>query len=426
MSTPEPFQINIPQADLDDLRSRLQYTRWPDEQPGIEWQQGIPRNTMRELVGYWVDGFDWRSQEQRLNSFDQITTIADGAHVHAVHARADDPNAPALLLLHGWPSSFADYIDILQPLRKHFHLVVPSLPGFAFSGPTPGPGWGSQRMVGAMAALMDQLGYRRFGVHGTDLGAMVGRRLGIDYPDRITIVHTGGIVGGPGNDDELTDNERARGAGRGAYMTKHSGYAMQQSQAPQTLGYALTDSPAGQLAWIAEKLMSAWPDPQTPIDQDAILTTVSIYWFTATAASSARVYWEGGRDLSWFQPLEPSNTPTAVAYSPTAPHKECRSAASPNASTRSPAGPNTTAADTSPFSKSPNSSSTTCLRPSAENGSFARKDRRCGRHLWSCPHPFPGGTETDAGLSTSQTAMTSTRSSMPTKSSALGVYRQAA
>lgn len=232
-----------------------------------------------------------------------------------MHARAQDPAAPALVLLHGWPSTFADYADLVAPLRERFHVVVPSLPGFAFSGPTPGPGWGARRMAGAIAALMDQLGYRRFGVHGTDLGAMVGRWLGIDHAERITTLHTCGIVGGPGNDDELTDAERRRTAGRREYMTQHSGYAMQQCQRPQTLGYGLTDSPAGQLAWVAEKL-SDWADPQTPIDRDAILMTASLYWLTGTATTSARVYWEGGRDGSWFRPPEPSTTPTAGAVFP--------------------------------------------------------------------------------------------------------------
>lgn len=315
-TSPTPFQIHVLDAQLKDFRSRLVGTRWPDEQPDVAWQQGIPLGTMQELAAHWADEFDWHAQERRLNAHDQITTTAGGAHLHAVHARAKDPDALTLLLLHGWPSTFADYADLVVPLQEHFHVIVPSLPGFAFSGPTPGPGWGARRMASAMAALMEQLGYERFGVHGTDLGAMVGRWLGIDHADRVTTLHTCGIVGGPGDDDELTDEERRRAGSRKDYMTKHSGYAMQQSQRPQTLGYGLTDSPAGQLAWVAEKLMSDWPDPQTPINRDAILTTASLYWLTATATSSARVYWEGARDGSWFAPPEPSSTPTAVAVFP--------------------------------------------------------------------------------------------------------------
>lgn len=315
-TNPTPFRINVADADLEDLRLRLERTRWPDEQAGVGWQQGIPLSTMRELAAHWAEGFDWRAQEERLNALDQVTMIADGAHLHAVHVRAEDRDAPALQLLHGWPSTFADYADLVAPLRERFHVVVPSLTGFAFSGPTPGPGWSTRRMAGAMVALMDQLGYTRFGVHGTDMGAMVGRWLGIDHAERVTTLHTCGIVGGPGHDDELTDDERRRARARDEYMTKHSGYAMQQSQRPQTLGYGLTDSPAGQLAWVAEKLMCDWPDPRTPIARDAILTTASLYWLTATATTSARAYWEGGRDGSWSLPPEPSTTPTAVAVFP--------------------------------------------------------------------------------------------------------------
>ncbi len=315
-NTPSLFQIEIPDSDLEDLRVRLARTRWPDEQPGVGWQQGIPLEVMRELAAYWADGFDWRARERRLNAHPQITTIAGGTHLHAVHARAKDANALALVLLHGWPSTFADYSDLVAPLQERFHVVTPSLPGFAFSGPAPGPGWGVRRMASAIASLMDQLGYRRFGVHGSDTGAAVGRWLGVDYPDRVITLHSCGTVGAPGPDDKLTDEERRRVSGRDEYMQRHSGYAIQQSQRPQTLGYGLTDSPAGQLAWIAEKLMCDWPDPQTPIDRDAILTTASIYWHTATATTSARAYWEGARDSSWYAPPEPSTTPTAVAVFP--------------------------------------------------------------------------------------------------------------
>jgi epoxide hydrolase len=311
----DPFRIDIPEHDLQDLRDRLGRTRWPDEQEGVGRDQGLPLSTARDLAARWREDFDWRAQEARLNELAQFRAVVDGAHVHFVHERAAHPDAPALLLLHGWPSTFADYADLVGPLRECFHVVVPSLPGFAFSGPTPSIGWGVRRMASALAELMTRLGYERFGVHGADTGAAVGRWVGVDHPDLITTLHTCGTVGGPGPDDELTEEERTRAGGRDVYMREHSGYALEQSQRPQTLGYALTDSPAGQLAWIAEKLHD-WADATTPIPDAAILTTASLYWLTATATSSARVYWEGGRDGSWFLPPEPSTAPTAVAVFP--------------------------------------------------------------------------------------------------------------
>ena len=315
-TTPRAFKIHVSDEQLMDLRRRVGATRWPDEQDGVGWEQGLPVATARELADRWVNRLDWRGVEARLNRFEQLLTVAAGARVHAVHVRAEDPRAPALVLLHGWPSTFADYAQLIEPLSEHFHVVAPSLPGFAFSGPTPGMGWSTRKMADAIADLMRQLGYTRYGVHGSDMGALVGRWLGIDHAEHVTLLHACGFPGMILGDDELTDAERERGAGRSRYMSHHSGYAMQQSQAPQTLGYALTDSPIGQLAWVAEKLLWAWPDPETPIDRDAVLTTVGLYWHTATATSSARAYWEAAHDGTWWRPPEPSSTPTAIAVFP--------------------------------------------------------------------------------------------------------------
>lgn len=309
------FRLAVPQEDLDDLHARLDRTRWPDEQEGVGWSQGLPLREAQDLAGAWR-AFDWRAREAQLNELSQFETEIDGAHLHFVHERAEDPNAPALLLLHGWPSTFADFAGLIPALRADLHLVVPSLPGFPLSGSTPGPGCGARWIADVLAKLMTRLGYERFGVHGADAGAATGRLLGVHYAERITTLHSAGIAdGGPGVDDELSEEEQRRVAGHDEYMQRHSGYAFEQSQAPQTIGYALTDSPVGQLAWVAEKLHN-WADDKTPVPRSAILTTASLYWLTKTATSAARIYWEGGRDGSWFLPPAPSQTPTAVAVFP--------------------------------------------------------------------------------------------------------------
>lgn len=315
-STVTTTRIHVPDADLADLRDRLARTRWPDEQPGVGDTQGVPLAVARELADAWA-AFDWRAREDALNAFHQVRVEdAAGTPVHAIHERSADPDAPALVLLHGWPNTLADLAGLVPALREHAHVVVPALPGFPLSGPTPGPGWGTPRLADAVAALMSALGYERFAVHGADTGAIVGRHLAVEHAERVTLLHSVGIdAPPPAPDDELDDEDRARLAEGDEYLYQHSGYAMEQSQRPQTLGYGLTDSPVGQLTWIAEKLRD-WADPATPVPREAILTGASLYWFTASAPSAARLYWEGGQDGSWFAPPAPNPTPTAVAVFP--------------------------------------------------------------------------------------------------------------
>ncbi|HZD67655.1 MAG TPA: epoxide hydrolase [Actinomycetes bacterium] len=331
--TIRPFRIDIPQADLDDLRDRLARTRWPDELPGVGWAYGVPLAYLKELAAYWRDGYNWRRHEARLNEFPQFTTTIDGAGVHFLHVRSPAPDALPLILTHGWPGSIVEFLDVIGPLtdpRAHggdpadaFHLVIPSIPGYGFSGPTRDTGWTTSRVASAWAELMARLGYQRYGAQGGDWGAFVAPQLGRVDPDHVVGVHLnaatfGFIPFGPVDPDELatfTDAEKARlqrlntsTAGPG------NGYFEIQATRPQTLAYALTDSPVGQLAWIVEKFKEwthAAEVPEDAVDRDQLLTNVMLYWLTGTANSSARLYYENTH--AGFQAQQPGTTPTGVA-----------------------------------------------------------------------------------------------------------------
>ncbi|MFD0905310.1 epoxide hydrolase family protein [Actinomadura sediminis] len=302
-----PFKIDIGREVLDDLDERLARTRWPDELPGVGWDRGVPAGYLRELAEYWRTRYDWRVHEAALNGFPQFTTVIDGQNVHFLHVRSPEPDAVPLLLLHGWPGAFTDFLDVIGPLsdpRAHgaepsaaFHLVIPSLPGFGFSTPLAGPGMDAARMAAVFAELMERLGYGRYGVHGYDTGSWVGPKLGLAAPDRVIGVHVNAMITFPagveGEMDGLSDAERDRWR---RMQDFNDGYLQCNSKRPQTVGYGLHDSPSGQLAWIVEKFKEltepAGGLPEDAIDRDRILTTVSLYWLTGTAASAAQVYYE--------------------------------------------------------------------------------------------------------------------------------------
>jgi pimeloyl-ACP methyl ester carboxylesterase len=329
METPKPFRVDIPQTALDELRYRLAGTRWPDELPGVGWEYGVSRDYLTELVEYWRTGYDWRSHEARLNAVPQFTTEVDGQTVHFLHLRSPEPNALPLIITHGWPSTVYDFLDILGPLtdpRAHgrdpadaFHVVAPSLPGFAFSGPTRQTGWGVNRVARAWAELMRRLGYRRYGAQGGDFGSIVSPELGRIDPEHVVGVHVNALANAatpadPGELDTLTETDREQADQNQRWWYPHSGYATQMSTRPQTIAYALNDSPAGQLAWNLEWFVD-WDPTQsdrTPVGQDAILTNVSTYWLTATAGSAARLYRESGAE-AWGKRPAPSPVPTGVA-----------------------------------------------------------------------------------------------------------------
>ena len=324
-----PYRIDIPQGALDDLRDRLGRTRWPDELPGVGWDLGVPLDYLKGLAGYWATAYDWRGQEAALNEFAQFTTVIDGQNVHFLHVRSPEPEALPLLITHGWPGSIAEFLDIIGPLvdpaahggdpADAFHVIAPSIPGFGFSGPTHETGWNTVRVARAWVELMRRLGYERYGAQGGDTGALVSPELGRIDPKHLAGIHVNNLLTFPsGQLDDLSDADQGRLKLMQRWQNEMSGYASIQSTRPQTLAYALTDSPAGQLAWIVEKFKE-WTDPaaelpEDAVDRDRLLTDVSIYWLTATAGSSARLYYEGAK--SWGQANEPSAVPTGVAVFP--------------------------------------------------------------------------------------------------------------
>jgi epoxide hydrolase len=338
--TIRPYRIDIPQADLDDLNARLDRTRWPDELPGVGWAYGVPRDYLRELVRYWRHEYDWRAAEARLNTWPQFTTTIDGADIHFAHIRSPEPDATPLIITHGWPGSIVEFTEVAGPLtdpRAHggdpadaFHLVIPSIPGFGLSGPTRQTGWEYQRIAAAFAELMERLGYPRYGAQGGDWGAAISRELGRIRPDHIIGVHLNLIPDSAATSEPdaaelaalspaerertLASWQRTREWGR-----EQAGYVAIQSTRPQTLAYALTDSPVGQLAWIVEKFKE-WTDsrdrPEDAVDRDLLLTNVMLYWLTGTAGSSARIYYERAHADYWDRPPEPSTAPTALAVFP--------------------------------------------------------------------------------------------------------------
>ncbi len=322
-----PFRIDIPQEDLDDLRARLARTRWPDQLPGVGWDYGIPLAVVQELAEYWRDGYDWRVHERRLNAFPQFTTTIDGQNVHFLHVRSAEPGALPLIMTHGWPGSIVEFMNVIGPLTDPgahggnpadaFHLVVPSIPGYGFSGPTRDRGWNAPRVARAWDELMGRIGYERYGAQGGDWGSAISRELGLIAPEHLIGVHLNMLI--PQTRDEpadLTDQEKARLEAARRFRSDGSGYFMIQATRPQTVAYALTDSPAGQLAWIAEKF-NEWTDGGLPeaVDRDQMLTNISVYWLTGTAGSSARLYFEAAHSGSWGPPAV-STVPTGIAVFP--------------------------------------------------------------------------------------------------------------
>jgi len=327
-----PFRIAIPQADLDDLHARLARTRWPDELPGVGWRRGVPLGYLKELAAYWADGYDWRAHEAKLNQFPQFTTI-DDQPIHFLHVRSPEPDALPLLVTHGYPSSVAEFLEIIGPLtdpRAHggdpadaFHVVAPSLPGFGFSTPLRAAGWESGRTAKAWVELMRRLGYTRYGAHGGDIGAGVSGDLsGLD-PDRVVGAHVNtdpmalALLGFlPAELDGLSETEKASHQRLRQYGEDGKGYLQIQGTRPRTLAYGLTDSPAGQLAWIAEKFKE-WTDPtkelpDDAVDRDQLLTNVSVYWFTRSGASAATFLYEAAHAVREWGAPAPAPTGFAV------------------------------------------------------------------------------------------------------------------
>ncbi|MDG4792786.1 epoxide hydrolase family protein [Micromonospora sp. WMMD1082] len=330
-----PYRIDIPQADLDDLARRLAETRWPAALADDGWDRGVPVSYLRELAEYWRTTYDWRAAEAELNRYPQFVTEIDGANVHFLHARSPEPDARPMIISHGWPGSVAEFLDVIGPLtdpRSHggdpadaFHLVIPSLPGFGFSGPA-APGWRPARIARAWAELMRRLGYDRYLVQGGDAGAVISMELGRVDPEHAAGVHVNMLMTFPSGDPEeltgLNESDQERLGRMARFDAELSGYMKLQATRPQTLAYGLTDSPVGQLAWIVEKFKE-WTDsakvPEDAVSRDRLLTLVSIYWLTATAGTSAALYYEdaaGLRDITTGVAPAPVTVPIGVAVFP--------------------------------------------------------------------------------------------------------------
>ena len=315
------FRIDVPQAELDDLRDRLVRTRWGSDIPGTGWSRGVPTEYLKALAAYWADGFDWRKAEAELNEFPQFTTLVDGQNLHFLHVRSENPDAVPLLLIHDWPCSFVQFADVIRPLARDFHVVVTSTPGTGFSGPLGEAGWNTGRIAGAFNQLMDRLGYARYGVQGTGGGAWIATETGRQAADRVVGVHVNGLVtfpsGDPAEFEGLTEAEQGRLARLEEFREDRMGFNAIQSTRPHTLAHGLHDSPVGQAAWIAEKFKE-WTDPAAELPEDAVgldrlLTNISVYWFTGTAGSSANLYYEAGHDPSAWAPKPRGTVPTGVA-----------------------------------------------------------------------------------------------------------------
>ncbi len=327
MSPIRPFQIAVPQAQLDDLRRRLSATRWP--QPVVsDFSHGQPVSLVRELAEYWATGYDWRAQEAALNRIPQFMTEIDGQPIHFMHVRSPQPNAFPLILSHGWPSSPAEYLDLIGPLtdpQAHgldasvaFHLVIPSLPGMGLSSPLAGPGWDATRTAAAWDKLMKRLGYERYGAQGGDAGALVTRELGILAPQGLAGIHLQQIFafpsGAPGEMEALSPFEQAGLANLGNFQ-KYAGYADIQSKRPGTLAFGLVDSPTALLAWNAELFYGFEGENAPQVNRDRFLTHVSLYWFTGTGGQAAESYFANAQTGAGYREL-PNHTPTAVASFP--------------------------------------------------------------------------------------------------------------
>jgi pimeloyl-ACP methyl ester carboxylesterase len=308
-----PFRIEVPQDALGDLRERLGRTRWPEAETVDDWSQGVPLSYLRELCRHWAEDYDWRATERRLNLLPQFRTEVDGLGIHFLHVRSPHPDALPVVLTHGWPGSVVEFLKVIGPLTDPtahggdaadaFHLVIPSLPGYGFSDRPTRPGWGVERIARAWARLMARLGYRRYGAQGGDWGTSVSTAIAQQDPDHVAGIHLTPPLAppDPATLDDLTDRERAALASLEHAAEWESGYSQEHATRPQTIGYALVDSPAALCAWIVEKLW-AWTDHdgqlETVLTRDELLDNVMLYWLPGTGASSARLYWESIRQVN--------------------------------------------------------------------------------------------------------------------------------
>ncbi len=327
MSEIRKFQLEVTDAVLDDLKKRLSMTRWPNKETPEDWSQGIPLGYMKELCDYWQHEYDWRAREERLNRFPQFITEIDGVDIHFIHLPSVHQNAQPLIITHGWPGSVVEFHKVIEPLadptahggntEDAFHVVVPSLPGYGFSGKPEVTGWGIEKIADVWGELMARLGYDHYFAQGGDWGAMVTTHIGLQDKEHCDAIHLNMPVVIPDANTmaELTPSEQASLMSMKFYQDWDSGYSKQQSTRPQTVGYGLVDSPSGQAAWIIEKFYQ-WTDcnghPENAISRDELLDNVMMYWLSKSAASSARLYWESFKN----PPQDEVDIPTGCSIFP--------------------------------------------------------------------------------------------------------------
>jgi pimeloyl-ACP methyl ester carboxylesterase len=322
-----PFRIDVTHAQLDDLADRLRRTRWPERETVEDWSQGIPLSYVQDVCRYWADGYRWRDTEERLNALPQYRTEIDGLGIHFLHVRSPETDALPLVLTHGWPGSIVEFLKVIGPLTDPvahggesadaFHVVCPSLPGYGFSDKPTRHGWNVPRIAKAWGVLMDRLGYTRYGAQGGDWGAAVTTAIGRQDAEHCVGIHLNMVPAWPAGSglENLTDAEQASLADMTEHLHSGTGYSKQQSTRPQTVGYGLVDSPAGQAAWILEKFW-AWTDcdghPENILSRDELLDNVMLYWLPGAGASSARLYWESFADFG----ADAVTIPTGAAIFP--------------------------------------------------------------------------------------------------------------
>ncbi|MEP5765919.1 MAG: epoxide hydrolase family protein [Halieaceae bacterium] len=322
-----PFEVNIPQSELDDLHARLANTRWPEQELVEDWNQGMPLAYTRELAEYWANDYDWRRWERTLNSWPQFITNIDGIDIHFLHIKSPHENALPMVMTHGWPGSIVEFHKTIEPLTNPedpadaFHLVIPSIPGYGFSGKPNTTGTGAEQVGRMWGKLMARLGYDSYVAQGGDWGALITQCMGQTETKHCAGIHVTMPVCPPDEDSlaDLTEFEAAALVGIDEYSKWDSGYSKQQSTRPQTLGYGLADSPVGQMAWVVEKFWS-WMDcgegadqhPENILSKDELLDNVMMYWITNSAASSARLYWESFNNPN----LDPIDMPVGASIYP--------------------------------------------------------------------------------------------------------------
>ena len=304
MNAIRPFILDIPQQELDDLKARIDLTRWPEKEPVSDWSQGTPLAVLQDLVAYWRDEYDWRRCEARLNALGQYITEIDGLDIHFLHVRSPRADAMPVVMTHGWPGSVIEFMGVIDaltnpsdPADPAFHLVLPSLPGYGFSGKPAVTGWGVEKIGRAWGELMARLGYEKWFAQGGDWGSIVTTAIGVQQVPGCIGIHLNMPIARP-TEDDLANPTPAELKALGAlkhYQDWDSGYSKQQSTRPQTVGYGLVDSPVGQAGWILEKIW-AWTDnqgsPWDALSRDQVLDNIMLYWWPRNGASSARLYWE--------------------------------------------------------------------------------------------------------------------------------------